>query len=220
MATASAGRAQKGPRRLPRVLAARPPRGRRAGQGRAGQGRAGQGRAGQGRGGKGRKAGPTQLLRQRGAAMTGNRRIAREGALRRRARADPAALEARPKREHEVQPRISPRPCPKAPAGIRGAVAELSARRKGRGGQTRSRFLTPHRCNRTERWAERKPVWPNSPTSRYLARKRRLPARSSRPRQFQLQTFCRKGQLETPGLRAGTGTVAHVDVRGPTYRGL
>jgi len=27
-----------------------------------------------------------------------------------------------------------------------------------------------------ERWAERKPVWPDSPTWRYLARKRRLPA--------------------------------------------
>ena len=104
--------------------------------------------------------------------------------LRRRARANAAALDARPEGEHQAQPQIPAwqgrdpdrqprrqrlvgsdqrrqgrcvrsgpeagaggqlRPCPKAPARIRGPFAELSDRRKGRApqslGQTRRRTL-------------------------------------------------------------------------------
>jgi len=70
-----------------------------------------------------------------------------------------------------------------------------------------------------ERWAERKAVWPNSPTLRYLARKRSLPAAI-------IGATSAAGVLrEGPGGSAwfphldGHGVVAHVDVRGPTYKG-
>ena len=70
-----------------------------------------------------------------------------------------------------------------------------------------------------ERWAERKAVWPNSPTWRYLARKRWLPSAI-------IEAASAAGVLrEGPGGSAwfphfdGHGVVAHVDVRGPTYKG-
>ena len=70
-----------------------------------------------------------------------------------------------------------------------------------------------------ERWAERKPVWPNSPTWRYLSRKRWLPSAI-------IEAASADGVLrEGPGGSAwfphldGQGVVAHVDVRGPTYKG-
>ena len=101
MATASAGRADKGLSRgsgsssgaplQPRPL----PRGRRAGQGR----REAQGQT-------------AELLRSNARSdheRPGNRRAARQGALRRRAGAYIAALDARPEGEHQAQPEVSPR---------------------------------------------------------------------------------------------------------------
>src|ERR1700733_6562678 len=98
MATASAGRAARVCRELPRVpraLAARPPRGRRAGQGR-----------------KEAQGQTAELLRSNARSeheRPGNRRAARQAALRRRARAYTAALDARPEGEHQAQPEVSPR---------------------------------------------------------------------------------------------------------------
>ena len=70
-----------------------------------------------------------------------------------------------------------------------------------------------------ERWAQRKAVWPNSPTWRYLACKRRLPSAI-------IEAASTAGVLrEGPAGSAwfahldGHGFVAHVDVRGPTYKG-
>ena len=70
-----------------------------------------------------------------------------------------------------------------------------------------------------ERWAERKAVWPNSPTWRYLARERWLPSAI-------IGAASAAGVLrEGPGGSAwfvhldGHGVVSHVDVRGPTYKG-
>ena len=70
-----------------------------------------------------------------------------------------------------------------------------------------------------ERWAERKAVWPNSPAWRYLARKRSLP--SAIIEAATAADVLREG----PGASAWFphlgrhGVVAHVDVRGPTYKG-
>jgi hypothetical protein len=70
-----------------------------------------------------------------------------------------------------------------------------------------------------ERWADRKAVWPGSPTWRYLARKRFLPPAI-------IEAASAAGVLqEGPAGSAwfahvnGVGSVAHVDIRGPTYRG-
>jgi hypothetical protein len=70
-----------------------------------------------------------------------------------------------------------------------------------------------------ERWAERKVVWRNSPTWRYLACKRWLPF-------VIIEAASAAGVLrEGPAGSAwfahldGHGVVAHVDVRGPTYKG-
>ena len=69
------------------------------------------------------------------------------------------------------------------------------------------------------RWADRKPVWPGSPTWRYLARKRFLPTTI-------IEAASGAGVLrEGPAGSAwfahfdNEGVVAHVDVRGPTYKG-
>ena len=71
----------------------------------------------------------------------------------------------------------------------------------------------------TERWAERKAVWPNSLTWRYLARERWLPSAI-------IEAASAAGVLrEGPAGSAwfphldGHGVVAHVGVRGPTYKG-
>jgi len=70
-----------------------------------------------------------------------------------------------------------------------------------------------------ERWAERKAVWPNSPTFRYLSRKRWLPSA------IIMAASAADVLREGPGgsawfaHRDGHGVVAHVDVRGPTYKG-
>src|ERR1700722_15666127 len=70
-----------------------------------------------------------------------------------------------------------------------------------------------------ERWADRKAVWPDSPTWRYLARKRILPSAI-------VEAASAAGVLrEGPAGSAwfvhfnGAGSVAHVDIRGPTYKG-
>ena len=70
-----------------------------------------------------------------------------------------------------------------------------------------------------ERWAERKAVWPNSPTWRYLARKRWLPAAI-------IEAASAAGVLREGPVGSAwfahlddRGVVAHVDVRGPTYKG-
>jgi len=69
-----------------------------------------------------------------------------------------------------------------------------------------------------ERWADRKAVWPGSPTWRYLARKRFLPSAI-------IEAASAVGVLrEGPAGSAwfahvnGAGSVAHVDIRGPTYK--
>jgi hypothetical protein len=69
------------------------------------------------------------------------------------------------------------------------------------------------------RWAHRKPVWPGSPTWRYLARKRFLPTAI-------IEAASGAGVLrEGPACSAwfahfdNDGVVAHVDVRGPKYKG-
>ena len=66
-----------------------------------------------------------------------------------------------------------------------------------------------------ERWAERKAVWPHSPTWRYLVRKKWLPhaiieAASRRP------AFCGRGRPAAFAHLDGHGVVTHVDVRGPS----
>ena len=70
-----------------------------------------------------------------------------------------------------------------------------------------------------ERWADRKAVWLGSPTWRYLARKRFLPSAI-------IEAASAAGVLrEGPAGSAwfahlnGAGSVAHVDIRGPTYKG-
>ena len=70
-----------------------------------------------------------------------------------------------------------------------------------------------------ERWADRKAVWPGSPTWRYLARKRFLPSAI-------IEAASASGVLrEGPAGSAwfahfdNAGVVAHVDIRGPTYKG-
>ena len=70
-----------------------------------------------------------------------------------------------------------------------------------------------------DRWAERKAVAPNSPAWRYLARKRWLPASI-------IEAASAAGVLrEGPAGSAwfahcdSAGRVAHVDVRGPAYKG-
>ena len=70
-----------------------------------------------------------------------------------------------------------------------------------------------------ECWADRKAVWPGSPTWRYLARKRFLPSAI-------IEAASAAGVLrEGPAGSAwfahfnGAGSVAHVDIRGPTYKG-
>jgi hypothetical protein len=70
-----------------------------------------------------------------------------------------------------------------------------------------------------ERWADRKAVWSGSPTWRYLARERFLPSAI-------IEAASAAGVLrEGPAGSAwfahfnGAGFVAHVDIRGPTYKG-
>ena len=70
-----------------------------------------------------------------------------------------------------------------------------------------------------ERWAERTAVWTGSPTWRYLARKRLLPPAV-------IEAASAAGILrEGPAGSAwfahlnGASSVAHVDIRGPTYKG-
>ena len=70
-----------------------------------------------------------------------------------------------------------------------------------------------------ERWAERKAVRPNSPTWRYLARKRWLP-----PAIIEAASAAgvlREGPVSSAWFAHfdAEGAVAHVDVRGPTYKG-
>ena len=70
-----------------------------------------------------------------------------------------------------------------------------------------------------ERWAERKAVWPNSPTWRYLSRKRSLPAAVIEA--ASAAGVLREGPVGSAWFAhfGDCGTVAHVDVRGPTYKG-
>jgi hypothetical protein len=70
-----------------------------------------------------------------------------------------------------------------------------------------------------ERWAERTAVWTGSPTWRYLARKRLLPAAV-------IEAASAAGILrEGPAGSAWfahlncANSIAHVDIRGPTYKG-
>jgi Protein of unknown function (DUF3991) len=70
-----------------------------------------------------------------------------------------------------------------------------------------------------DRWAERKAVWSNSPTWRYLRRKRGLSAAI-------IEAAAAAGVLREGPVGSASfahfdraGAVAHVDVRGPTYKG-
>ena len=70
-----------------------------------------------------------------------------------------------------------------------------------------------------ERWADRKAVWPGSPTWRYLARKRFLP--SAIVEAASAAGVLREGPAGSAWFAHfnGAGSVAHVDIRGPTYKG-
>lgn len=70
-----------------------------------------------------------------------------------------------------------------------------------------------------ERWAERKAVRPNSPTWRYLATQRRLPAKIIEA--ASAASVLREGPVGSAWFAHfdAEGVVAHVDVRGPTYKG-
>ena len=70
-----------------------------------------------------------------------------------------------------------------------------------------------------ERWAERKPVWSNSPTWRYLTRKRGLP--STIITAASAAGILREGRARSAWFAHldEEGRVTHVDVRGPTYKG-
>jgi hypothetical protein len=70
-----------------------------------------------------------------------------------------------------------------------------------------------------ERWAERKAVWPNSPTWRYLARKRFL--RTAIIQAASAAGVLREGPVGSAWFAHfdNESAVAHVDVRGPTYKG-
>ena len=70
----------------------------------------------------GAKRSPRPDQRRSDHERPGNRRTARQGALRRRARAHAAALEARPEGEHQAQPEVSPR---------KGRDPDRQPRRKG-----------------------------------------------------------------------------------------
>jgi hypothetical protein len=71
----------------------------------------------------------------------------------------------------------------------------------------------------TERWADRKAMRPGSPAWRYLALKRHLPS-------VIIEAASRAGVLREGPVRSAwfahinnAGSVAHVDIRGPTYKG-
>jgi uncharacterized protein DUF3991/Toprim domain-containing protein len=75
------------------------------------------------------------------------------------------------------------------------------------------------RTSVADRWAERKAVWSNSPTWRYLKRKRGLSAAI-------IEAAAAAGVLREGPVGSAwfahfdrAGAVAHVDVRGPTYKG-
>ena len=69
------------------------------------------------------------------------------------------------------------------------------------------------------RWAERKTVWSNSPTWRYLRRQRGLSAEIIEA--ASLVGVLREGRVGSAWFAHfdHNGAVAHVDVRGPTYKG-
>jgi hypothetical protein len=68
------------------------------------------------------------------------------------------------------------------------------------------------------RWAERKAVWPNSRTRRYLTRERFLP--SAIIEAASAAGVPREGPLGSAWFAHfdDTRAVSHVDVRGPTYK--
>ena len=113
----------------------------------------------------------------------------------------------------EAGARAQLRPCPQAPARIRGIVAELSDRRKGRApqslGQTRRRTLGRAK-GRVAGFAD---LALSRPEARRFHRRssRRLPRPAS----------CGRARPAAPGslISMARRSVAHVDVRGPTYKG-
>ncbi len=70
-----------------------------------------------------------------------------------------------------------------------------------------------------DRWAERKAVWSNSPTWRYLASERWLPANIIEA--ASMAGVLREGPVGSAWFAHfdDMGAVSHVDVRGPTYKG-
>jgi hypothetical protein len=70
-----------------------------------------------------------------------------------------------------------------------------------------------------ERWANRKTVWPGSPTWHYLTRKRLLP--SAIIEAASGADVLREGPVGSAWFAHvnDAGLVAHVDIRGPTYKG-
>jgi hypothetical protein len=95
---------------------------------------------------------------------------------------------------------------------LAGVAPQFPLAKRGREGESPGRSVA-------ERWASRPVVWPNSPAWRYLARKRRLPMSII------------QAAIDADVLREGpsgsswfahrdeVGAVAHVDIRGPTYKG-
>ena len=70
-----------------------------------------------------------------------------------------------------------------------------------------------------DRWARRKAVWPDSPTWRYLTRRRGLPAAIIEA--ASAADVLREGPFGSAWFAHidSAGGVSHVDVRGPTYKG-
>jgi len=71
----------------------------------------------------------------------------------------------------------------------------------------------------SQRWADRKGVLPGSPTWRYLARKRFLP--SAIIEAASAAGVLREGPAGSAWFAhfSGAGSVAHVDIRGPSFKG-
>ena len=98
-------------------------------------------------------------------------------------------------------------------ANFAGLSPSVPARGEGRAKQG------PRPGSVADRWAGRKAVWPNSPTWRYLARRRGLPAAIIET--ASAANVLREGPFGSAWFahRDAEGAVAHVDVRGPTYKG-
>jgi hypothetical protein len=95
---------------------------------------------------------------------------------------------------------------------LAGVAPQFRLAKRGKEAQSADRSVA-------ERWASRPVVWPNSPTWRYLTGKRRL---TSSIIQAAIDAdVLREGPRASAWFahRDQVGAVAHVDVRGPLYKG-